>query len=95
MYVFIRKDKGIKYESESICSLMKITKAVECYTKPSSAVQDFLPGLLVSCEGIPETEVVIRTKDLIGVPSLAVQNEAIERYIELVNSLLSPQQPPT
>lgn len=80
--MFIKRDKAIKYENEPLCSVMKITKVLQCFSQRNPAAQKLQYGISLSCEGIPETEIVIRPKDLAAAPSPLIENEAIEKYIE-------------
>lgn len=65
---------------------MKIAKVFRCFTPRNPQAQRLLYGISVSCEGIPETEVVLRLKDLAATPSPLVENEAIEKYIDMTKT---------
>ena len=77
----MKNDKCIRYETDPICILMKIVKITPCFS--SRQPQKLIYGFTLCYEGVKDSEVVLRSRELAGVPSKAVENEAIERYIEI------------
>lgn len=83
----MKKDKCIRYETDPIYSLMKIAKVTPCFSNGQS--KNLAYGFTLFYENVKDSEIVIRLRDLSGVPSQAVENEAIERYIEITHTLPS------